>query len=83
MINSVCADWTSSRSKFLCEQLLQERGVAAVAVRTLPEIKETNQYRARNFLLPDDGGTLRTELLPALSIPTAPVGYRGAATKPA
>ena len=66
MINSVCADWTSSRSKFLCEQLLQERGVAAVAVRTLPEIKETNQYRARNFLLPDDGGTLRTELLPAL-----------------
>ena len=66
MINSVCAEWTSSRSKFLCEQLLQERGVAAVAVRTLPEIKETNQYRARNFLLPDDAGTLRTELLPAL-----------------
>lgn len=66
MINSVCAEWTSSRSKFVCEQLLQERGVAGVAVRTLAEIQETNQYRARNFLLPDDGGTLRTELLPAL-----------------
>jgi crotonobetainyl-CoA:carnitine CoA-transferase CaiB-like acyl-CoA transferase len=66
MINSVCAEWTSSRSKFLCEQLLQERGVAAVAVRTLAEIQETDQYRARHFLLPDDGGTLRTQLLPGL-----------------
>jgi crotonobetainyl-CoA:carnitine CoA-transferase CaiB-like acyl-CoA transferase len=66
MINSVCAEWTSSRSKFLCEQLLQEKGVAGVAVRTLAELKETNQYQARNFLRPDDGGTLQAELLPAL-----------------
>ena len=66
MINAVCAEWTSSRSKFLCEGLLQEKGVAAVAVRTLAEITQTDQYRARDFLLPDSGGTLRAELLPAL-----------------
>jgi crotonobetainyl-CoA:carnitine CoA-transferase CaiB-like acyl-CoA transferase len=66
MINSVCAEWTSSRPKFLCEQLLQERGVAAVAIRTLAELKETNQYQARHFLRPDSAGTLQAELLPAL-----------------
>jgi len=65
-INGAVEEWTASRSKFLCERLMQEKGVAAVAIRTLAEAADTEQFRSRQFLLPDSDSTLQTEPLPAL-----------------
>lgn len=65
-INAAVEEWASSRSKFLCERLLQEKGVAAVAIRTLVEVTESEQFDARQFLLPGTDNFLQAEPLPAL-----------------
>lgn len=65
-INAAVEEWASTRSKFLCERLLQEKGVAAVAIRTLAEVAEAEQFQARQFLVAGSGGTLQTQPLPAL-----------------
>jgi crotonobetainyl-CoA:carnitine CoA-transferase CaiB-like acyl-CoA transferase len=65
-INGAVEEWTARRSKFLCERLMQEKGVAAVAIRTLAEVADTEQFRTRRFLLASPDSTLQTEPLPAL-----------------
>jgi crotonobetainyl-CoA:carnitine CoA-transferase CaiB-like acyl-CoA transferase len=65
IIQTFVAEWTSTRSKYACESALQTGGVAAVALRTLPEVQHLEQFRARDFLKDGDGATLSTEALPA------------------
>jgi crotonobetainyl-CoA:carnitine CoA-transferase CaiB-like acyl-CoA transferase len=73
-IDAVVQAWTSTRSKFECERLLQGNGVAATAVRSIAEAASNEQYRARDFLLPagDDKDTrLSFGALPTLVQPAS------------
>jgi crotonobetainyl-CoA:carnitine CoA-transferase CaiB-like acyl-CoA transferase len=77
-INEVVQAWTATRSKLECEHLLQGNGVAATAVRTLREAVTNEQYRGRDFLLPEDDMRLSFGTLPALVTPLPPgAGPRG------
>jgi crotonobetainyl-CoA:carnitine CoA-transferase CaiB-like acyl-CoA transferase len=73
-IDAVVQGWTSTRSKFECEHLLQGNGVAATAVRTIEEAASNEQYRARDFVLPagdGPGSRLSFGALPALVRPAS------------
>jgi crotonobetainyl-CoA:carnitine CoA-transferase CaiB-like acyl-CoA transferase len=48
-INAVVAEWLGSRPKVECERLLQGNGVPATAVRSVAEVNESEQFRARNW----------------------------------
>ncbi|BBZ15497.1 CoA transferase [Mycobacterium branderi] len=65
VINAAVSQWTCERSKFDCEELLQSGGVAAVALRTLEDVRTSDQFRLRDFIR-DDADALRTATLPGL-----------------
>lgn len=71
-INAAVSQWTGQRSKFVCEQLLQSGGVAAVALRTLDDVRQLGQFEERGFIRDSADGLLRTETLPGLVSPGAP-----------
>ena len=65
MINSVCAEWTSVRTKDYCEGALQAAGVPAAAVRPISEVVVSPQFRSRGW--PErDGQADEGVVLPAL-----------------
>src|SRR5581483_6844499 len=66
VINNAVSEWTRERSKFVCERLLQSGGVAAVALRTLDDVRTSEQFRLRGFVADDKPVTLRTAVLPGL-----------------
>jgi crotonobetainyl-CoA:carnitine CoA-transferase CaiB-like acyl-CoA transferase len=48
-INAVVAEWLGSRPKVECERLMQGNGVPATAVRTVDEVNDSEQFRARGW----------------------------------
>jgi crotonobetainyl-CoA:carnitine CoA-transferase CaiB-like acyl-CoA transferase len=67
VINAAVEQWTSRRSKFICEELLQAGGVAAVALRTLDEVRHLGQMEHRAFFPDDDAdGIFHTAVFPGL-----------------
>lgn len=48
-INAVVGEWLRSRPKVECERLMQANGVPATAVRTIDEVNDSEQFRARNW----------------------------------
>ena len=68
-IQDAVATWTRTRSKFDCESVLQAHGVAACAVRTLPEVVSNEHFLQRDFLRTSDDGRLSCSTFPALATP--------------
>lgn len=64
VIDKVMGEWTGALSKLECERLLQQAGVAAVALRTPEEVRSLEQFRSRGFVTDRDGGA-QVEVLPA------------------
>ncbi|SHL08199.1 Crotonobetainyl-CoA:carnitine CoA-transferase CaiB [Pseudonocardia thermophila] len=66
VIDQVMREWTAGRSKLECERLLQEAGVAAVALRTPEEARALEQFRVRGFVTTGSTDDCpRTHVLPA------------------